>query len=82
MNRKMIRISGLLSLVLLAFALQACQMTTTRVVQQGFQASDDRVKFLYHESPGDNRGIIECRVAEDGELYDCRDLNLVFEGDE
>ncbi len=68
--------------VALAALSMACQPTTQRVVQQGFQAEGDRVKFLYEEVPGHERGILECRVADDGELYDCLEISLVFPTDD
>ena len=68
----------LLLLVVTALALSGCEVTSHRVIQQGFQAEGDRVKFLYEEIPGYERGILECHVAEDGELYDCREIPIVF----
>ncbi len=78
MRQRTIRMAALVSLAVFAFALQACETTSHRVIQQGFQADGDRIKFLYEEIPSYERGIIECYVAEDGELYDCQDINIVF----
>ena len=78
MNRRMCRMAALVGLILLGFTLQACQTTSYRVIQQGFQADGDRVKFLFQEIPSYERGIIECYVADGGELYDCQEINIVF----
>ena len=73
---------ALLICAVLAAASLACQPTTQRIVQQGFQAEGDRVKFLYEERPGHERGILECRVADNGELHDCQEISLVFPQDD
>lgn len=78
MNTPRGRLIALVALVLLALGLQACETTSHRIIRQGFQADGDRVKFLYEEVPGFERGIIECHVDDHGELYDCHELGIVF----
>lgn len=78
MNSTIQSMAALLICAALAAASVACQPTTQRIVQQGFQAEGDRVKFLYEEVPGHERGILECQVADDGELHDCQEISLVF----
>lgn len=82
MKRPTTRLVALVGLMIAAFALQACETTSHRVIQQGFQADGDRVKFLYEEIPSYERGILECHVADDGELYDCQELEIVFNYEE
>lgn len=78
MKANSIRSAVLLGFIGLMLLLQACQVTTQRVVEQGFQVQDDKVMFLYHETPSNDRGLLECSVDENGDVYDCRDINLVF----
>ncbi|MFW5968654.1 MAG: hypothetical protein ACOCV2_14105 [Persicimonas sp.] len=79
---KRLRLASLIGLlVILSMALQACTVTKNRVIRQSFQSGDDRIKFLYEESVTNERGVLECRVSDSGQLEDCKELNLVF-GDE
>ena len=81
MKTNRVRLAALLGVAMVLLLLQACQVTTQRVVEQGFQIQDDRVMFLYHETPSDERGLLECSVDENGAVYDCRDVGLVFNHD-
>lgn len=79
MNNDGVRIAALAGLAVLIFGALACEATTQRVVEQGFQTQDDTVMFLYSETPGAERGLLECSVDGDGDLYDCKEMPLVFE---
>ena len=81
MKAKSIRLAALLALFGLVSLMMACQFTTQRVVQQGFQADDDTALFLYDETPSNDQGLLKCSVNEDGDLHDCRDIELVFNYD-
>ncbi len=89
MNRRSLHATGAIGLLLvMALVLQACsvpptQTTTTRVVDEGIQVSEDRVMFFYSEDNYSyaryDHGLLECYVDSDGSLSDCRELNFVFE---
>lgn len=82
MNTRIFWLITWVGVVVLAVVLSACTATSHRVIQQGFEADGDRVKFLYEEIPSYERGILECHVADDGELYDCQELKIVFNYEE
>ncbi|HSC88745.1 MAG TPA: hypothetical protein VLC09_15795 [Polyangiaceae bacterium] len=42
-------------------------------------ASKGHVKFLHLTADGSNRGIIKCDMAENGDLSNCRDVEIVLE---
>lgn len=70
------------ALVLVAFVLQGCETTSNRVIKQGFQSGEDRIKFLYEDATSKERGVLECRVGDQGHLSDCREVDLVFADEE
>ena len=73
-----VRGAMLVSVTLIGMMAQGC--AGSRFVSQA-TSRGDTIKFAYTQNKflETEQGIVECKVAEDGALSDCKKIEVVFE---